>query len=114
MDYADTMCRIQCETGLANGFDRLFSGELALLDEQPPQVCPFDKLHGDELDSVNVRQIVDPDYVLVSHLMREQKFLLKARHNGGIRSQVAADQLQGDEAVEFAVLRFVHRAHSAF
>ena len=114
MNHIDGMCRVERKTCLADGFDCFFRSELAALEQQTPQVRALDELHGDELDPIGVGQIVNTDYVLVGHLMGQQKFLLEAGDNGGVRGQIPANHFQRNEAIQFAVLGFVHRAHAAF
>ena len=72
------------------------------------------EFHGEELHAVGIAQVVDADYILASNLLREKKLLLESGDNRRVGGQVGTDQLLGDEAVEFAVIGFINRAHSAF
>ena len=84
-----------------------------LLDESA-QVLAFHELHGDELHTIGVAEIVDANYISMGDLMSEQKLLLKPRQDGRIRGQLRANQLQRHRTVQLPVHGLVDGTHSAF
>ena len=92
MDYPYSVRRLQRTADLLDNLDRVSGRKLRIFEDQRTQVFALDKFHGDELNPVGIAQIVNPDDVFVGHLMREQKLLLEARDDGGIRGEFAPDQ----------------------
>src|SRR5713101_3180249 len=77
------------------------------------QISPFDVLHGDKSDAVGLPKIKDADDVPVGHFPRENEFLFEAPENFRMARKVWADQLQGNETLEFDITRLVNRPHPA-
>ena len=78
------------------------------------QVLALDVLQGDELHALGFAEVVNADYIAVSDLSSEDKFLLEALDDGWIASQFRTNDFEGDHAVEFAVFGSVNRAHATF
>ena len=105
----------QRAAGLLHDLDRFLRSKLALLLlHQAAQVLTLDVLHGDELHAIGFAQVVDPDDVLVGDLGGQKQFLLEAVNDGLVAGQVGPDDFQRHHAIQFAVARFVDRAHPAF
>src|SRR2546426_7595994 len=51
--------------------------------DQRAQVFALDKFHGDELQAIRFRQVVNADNVPMRHLTRENQLLLETFDNGG-------------------------------
>ena len=113
MDDAFGVRGFQRAAHLLDDVGRFRGLKLFLAPEQAPQVLALDVLHGDELDAIGLAEVENANHIVVGDLARENQFLLEALQDFGIRGQVAANYLQRNLAVQFAVMRLVNRAHSA-
>src|ERR1035437_508915 len=113
MNDAYGMGCFQGAADLPHDFHRFRWRKYLLLDDQAVQVLALDVLHGDELDSIGIAQVVNADHVLVRDLMGQHKLLLEALKNGGISSQFRTDHFKRDHAIHFAVPRAVNRTHAS-
>ena len=57
---------------------------------------------------------MNANYVSVGNLPRRKQFLLEARQDCGVLGHLGANQFQRDNLIDFAIDRFVNRAHPAF
>ena len=105
--------RFQGHANLLHHANGLFGGKFSLLGDDIFEVLAFDKLHGDELDAVGLPEIENANHVFVGYLPRENQLLLEAVKNFRIDGKFRANDFQRDEAVHFAVARFIHSAHAA-
>ena len=113
MNHADSVRRLQGAADLLHDLDGFFRSELLLFLNERAQIVTLDKLHGDELHSVGVAEIVDANDILVSDLMGEQEFLLESRQDRCIGGEFRPDQFQSHGTVKFPVVGFVDGAHPA-
>ncbi len=98
---------------LAKNLDRLFGRKFALL-QQRRQVLSLDELHGDEAESFEDAEVKNADHVAMRDFPRQDQFLFESLQNARMAGQFRTDYFQRYQPVEFAVLGFVDRAHSAF
>ncbi len=87
--------------------------ELAVRAENALQIPAVDEVHRDELNAIELCQIVNADYILVSNLPGENQFLLEAAQDFRILGQARTDDLQRDDAIQLQVAGLINRAHSA-
>src|SRR4029077_783916 len=87
--------------------------ELAVRAERAFQVPAVDEVHRNELDAIELCQIVNADYILVSNLPGENQFLLEAAQDFRILGQARPDDLQRYDAIQLQVAGLINRAHSA-
>src|SRR5215472_15057536 len=90
---------------LLNDIDRIVDPQLALLCEQLPQVATLHVLHGDEFETLCLPKIVDSNNVAMCHLARQQDFLFKPLEDVGVGRKFGTDDLEGDQAIQFAIAR---------
>ena len=114
MDHAFAVRGFEAQTNLADDVAGLAGGKFALLREEGLQIPAFHVVHGDELDVARRADVEDADDVAVGDETGQDQFLLEALQNVGIVGQFAADDFQGDDAVQLAVHGLVDRAHAAF
>src|SRR5437660_520670 len=98
---------------LLDDVQSLVGRQLTALAEQAAQVLPNDVFHSDEFNSAGFADIEDANDVLMCYLASKQKFLLKALDYLRIFRKIRTDAFQGDDAINVAVVGFVHRAHAA-
>ena len=113
VDDSQAVSGFQGAADLLHELDRLFRGEFFLFLDQRAQVLALHELHGDELHTISIAQIVNTDDIPVGYLAGEQKFLFESGEDRGIGRQFRPDQLQGHKPVKFPVPRLVHGPHPA-
>src|ERR1700687_4092728 len=103
MNDAFGMSAIERAANLLDDDTGVLGRELSLASQYGAQILAVDEFHADETNAIRLTQIENADHVLVRDVARENQFLLEAGQNGRIRSQFGADDLERDQAVEFAV-----------
>src|SRR5207237_2427158 len=81
--------------------------------DQRAQVFALDKFHGDELQAIRFRQVVNADNVPMRHLTRENQLLLETFDNGGTVGQIRADHLECHDLIYFTVFSLVDGSHTS-
>ena len=76
------------------------------------QRLPFEQLHGDEVPSIELVDLMDGADVRVVQGRGGPRFPLKALNRLAIARVFCRQKLQGDVAPEFDVLGFVHYTHA--
>ena len=114
MDHAFGVCRGERLRHLPGDADRARQRQAAFAAEDRVQVLAVHVGHRDELQALDVAEVVNPEDVLVRDLRAEQQLLLEALHGGGVGDEAGPDDLDGDVAIELAVVRLVDAAHPAF
>ena len=71
------------------------------------------KLHGDEPDPVGFSEIENPNHVFVCHLPRQDEFLFEPMQDLRLNREFGTNYFQGDESIQFCVLRLIHCAHAS-
>jgi hypothetical protein len=77
------------------------------------QGLAFDVLHGDELDSLDLAQVIQADHVLLGDRPAQEGFLFELADEVVISGMFRLDHLQGHVDIKFAVMGFVNPAHAA-
>src|SRR5262249_45048909 len=113
MDNADTVGSFQRTADLDHGLDGFAWRKRLTLFDYGAQVTALNVLHGDELHTVGFAEIVNTDNVAVRDLMGKDQLLLEAIDDRGVPGKIRTDDLQCNNAIHFAVARFVNRAHTA-
>ncbi len=113
MDHAFGMSGVERAADLLHHRDCFLGRELSPIAQQRAQILAVYVFHADEADAVGLTQVVNADHVLVGDVAGENELLLEALQNRGIGRQFGTDDLERDQAVEFAVAGLVHRAHAA-
>jgi hypothetical protein len=93
--------------------DAFFPAQFALFDEQTFEILSLDKLHGDEPDSVGFSEVENPNRVFVGHLPRQDEFLFEPMQDFRLSRELGTNYLQGDQSLQFAILRLIHSAHAS-
>ncbi len=93
--------------------DGLLGREFSLAAQERAEVVAIDVFHADEADTIRLAQVVNADHVLVRDIAGENELLLEAQQNRGISCQLGPDDLERDQAVQFAVAGLVHGPHTA-
>ena len=105
---------IQGAADLRDDFAGLIRGELALFAKDGLQVASFDEVHGDELDAIGFAKIENANDVFVRDLPGQDQFVLETGENVGPAGEFGTNDFQRDETIDFAISRFVDRAHASF
>ena len=113
MNYTFSVGGFQSAANLEHDSGRLLGRKLALFNQQLTEVPALHEVHGDELDSVGLSEIINANDVFMRDLAGENQFLLEAAEDFRIFREFRADELERNNAVEFLVARLVYCAHAA-
>src|SRR5207302_8676182 len=81
--------------------------------DQRAQVFALDKFHGDELQAIRFRQVVNADNVPMRHLTRENQLLLETFDNGGTVGQTRADHLECHDLIYCTAFTLLAAPHTS-
>ena len=98
---------------LARQRQRPFDRQRPLALQQRFEIFPLDELHRDELEVARLAEVVDAQDVLVGDAAGQQDLALEPFEDLGARRHVGADHLQGDVALQLAVVGPVDGPHAA-
>src|SRR4029077_6469710 len=68
--------------------------------------------HGDELHSVVIAQVMNPQNVLVRYFTGQEELLLETIDHLRIECEFRAHHLEGDDPVQIEIMDLINRAHS--
>src|ERR1700757_1348407 len=114
MDDPFAVRRLQAAQHLAHDVHRFGNWQLALLSQDLIEALALDVLHRDETDPTGLTKVEDANYVSICNLAGEDQFLLEPLKDFGIAGEFGPDHLEGDNAAQFEVFRFVDGTHAAF
>ena len=86
---------------------------LGIVVDDVLQILALDEGHGNETQAADIAHIVNAQDIFVRDLAGENQFLLEALQRVGLSDGAFTHHLDGDRAVQFLVVSFVHAAHSA-
>ena len=81
MNYTLGMRRLQRAANLLNDLDCLSGRKFIVAPEESTQVLSVHIFHGDELETIGIAQIIDPNHVLVCDVACQNQFLLETLQN---------------------------------
>ncbi len=113
MDDTLRMGGLKTAANLENDLGGLFRIEFAALPKHRVQLASFDVLHADEAQPARDAQVVNPHHVPMRHLASQHQFLLEALDDNRIVRQFLANNLDGDQTIEFQIASLVHGTHAA-
>src|SRR6185503_15479085 len=106
------MCSSKCVRSLQRDRQRAFEGERAAIDELP-DVLPFDVLHRDEVDAVDLVEIEDRADVWMIERGGETRLAFKALEVRFARRKLCGKNFDDECAAEFRIDGFIDGALSA-
>jgi len=113
MNDAFAVGDFQSAADLQDYLCRFFRRQLSPFAQHRAKILAFQILHGDELETVGLSQVKNANDIAVGYLTSQDQFLLEALQNFGIGGEFGANDLKGDQTIEFRIARFIHSAHSA-
>src|SRR5258708_1464566 len=114
MHHALRVRRFESTAHLDRDVHLLLNAYEAALTQERAKIATLHELHRDELDTLRLPQVENPNDIFVRYLARQDQFLFEAAQNFGLVRELRANDLQRDHAIHFAVASLVDRSHTAF
>jgi hypothetical protein len=107
------MRRPQSRAQLAGDFDPPVLRDSPDLLQKRRQILPIDKLHGEELFTIDLTDVVNSANVGVRYLTGHSYFITKELEAIGVVGKTVWQELEGDRLFEFEIVSAIDFSHTA-